>query len=108
MGLIWNMTVANYTSDDTNVYPVGIEVGRASAGGFTAAAAGTPLTYPRGWKMRHVQGKATSGTGSTSLPCAAPGNALFVSGGTFTISYLNGSSDYQCEGRIGERRLNKV
>jgi len=78
-----------------------------NAGGFGLAPVGSAANYPRGWTMRHVYGFSTSGA-RHSLPCGSSGNAKFVSGGTFTTAYVTGSVSWTVDGKIGEKRANKL
>jgi hypothetical protein len=93
---------AAYVSDDTITYQVGLSLDNQTAGGFATALPGENPSYPRGWVMRHVYGKDTSGNRS-KLPIASPSNSLFTDGGSFT---KNGTS-FTVEGKIGEKRMNK-
>jgi hypothetical protein len=97
------MGVFEYQSDDGTEYYVGLKTTKASEGGFTAAPANSCVDFPRGWRMRHVCGRESGGSTAT-LPIKAADGAKFVSGGTFS---LNGKT-YSIQGKIGERRINKV
>ncbi len=106
MALIWISVIVVYNSDSGGPFNVGLSQPNATAGSFSAAAAGAPTNYPRGWKMRHVIGFA-GGTTRHTLPIASSANAIFQNGGSFTMSYLIGSLAFAVQGRIGERRTTK-
>ena len=104
------MVLVVYTSDDTTGYNVGVSQPNATAGGFVDAAPGAKTNFPRGWRMRHVQGaRSDGGPGAHKLPIANPGNALWTgTSTTFTIPYAAGSANFDAGGRIGERRTQKI
>ena len=56
MGLYKNLGLYVYNSDDGTTYNVGITAQEATAGGFTAAAAGEQADFPKAWRMRYVRG----------------------------------------------------
>ena len=101
MGLGDKFAFYPYTSDNGTVYVEKLSANVADIGGFGASV--DPNSGP-GWpygakSMRHVYGLDAAGN-RTRLPLSAAGNALYTSGGTFT---LNGRA-YTVEGMIGEKR----
>jgi hypothetical protein len=102
------MVLCVYLGDDGFPYNVGISSANETPGGFVAAASGAQLNYPRGWKPRHVLGKTVTG-GHHKLEVYSVATAIFVSGTTFTITYiLGGASTFSVQGRIGELRAIKA
>jgi hypothetical protein len=111
LATIWIQIVIIYHSDDGNTYTAGVSGPNQAAGGFTAASAGSSINYPKPWRMRLVYGIYT-GTGAAvarhKLPIATQGNALFLTGLNFTITYLTGAANFAVQGRRGEKRIAKV
>lgn len=94
-----------YASDNTLNYVVKLSAKTAAAGGFAATSAPSPLSLGVVWpygahNMRHVTGKDGSGK-RARIPVGAPGNALFISGGTFSID----AGSFLVLGAEGERRV---
>jgi hypothetical protein len=111
LATIWVQVVVVYNSDDGFPYNVGVSSPNQVAGGFTAAAPGALINYPKVWRMRLVYGIYT-GTAAASakhkLPIASSGNALYANGTSFVIAYLNGSANFAVQGRKGEKRSAKI
>jgi len=95
-----------YVSDDGNFYFLKLSDAVADAGGFSTQV--DPRSA-RAWgfgpkNIRHVYGKSTTGK-RDRLPIATADNALYVSGGNFSL----GGTSYAVEGAIGEaRKFNAV
>jgi hypothetical protein len=102
--------VFNYTSDDGNVYPVGIDAGNAAAAGFVASAAGSIPRLPKNYKMRYVLLRHPTTARERKLYCPLATTAAFV-GGTTTVTIEDFTTSpsapvaYIPSGRVGERRL---
>lgn len=97
-GPLGPFNVFEYTSDDGNVYYVGLNQSKGNAGGFTSDSSKIP-NYPKAWRMRHVYGEQSDGT-RISLPINSATDGLFVAGGGFSV---HGQS-YTVRGRVGEKR----
>jgi hypothetical protein len=101
MGVGDTFALYSYISDDGNTYLTKMSALVAAAGGFGGPF---PLgSYPV-WPfhrndLRHVDGKTGDGT-HARLAIASASNALFTTGGTFSLH----SKVYEVEGRSGERR----
>lgn len=108
MAELWQMFLCVYTSDDTKQYNKGVSSANINPGGFPLSGVGSAANYPRGWTMRHVYGVTSAGDSRHSLPCASRDNSLFVNGGTFSTPYITGSPGWNVDGKIGEKRANKV
>jgi|ERR1035437_137474 hypothetical protein len=109
MAIIWVMVLVVYNSDAGGPYNVAISVPNKTAGSFNNAAPGAQTNYPRGWKMRHVYGLSVGTVNeSHKLPIASAANALYQSGGNFSIAYIPGSVNFTVQGKIGEKRTNKL
>jgi|ERR1017187_694572 hypothetical protein len=107
MATIWIQVIVVYVSDDTKSYQTGMQAGKGIAGGFALAAAITNA-MPRGKYMRHVYG-ATSSDDRYKLPIASAGNALYTTGGTFTVPLITSSiGPFTVQGRIGEKNTVKI
>ena len=92
-----------YVSDNGNPYTIKLSNAVATAGGFSGTSpplGGTQAVWP--WHardMRHVTG--VSGTGKRArLPVALNVNALYQSGGSFTIA----AGTFTVTGAEGENR----
>lgn len=92
-----------YTSDDTGVYQVGSSKGNGDANSASHVDVGVNDVYPRGWVMRKVYGKTSTGARAV-MPVFDPGNGIWVGGAT---TFTKNGVTYDIEGRIGERRTNK-
>ena len=112
MGLYKNLGLYVYNSDDGTTYNVGITAQEATAGGFTAAAAGEQADFPKAWRMRYVLGYYITGTGVSfrKLPIASNTNPLYTGDqATFTITDNQGGSfTYTRTGEFGEKRANRI
>ena len=110
MAYIWIQVVVVYDSDEGDSFYTGLSSVNATAGSFTIAPAGSPPDLPKSIKMRYVLGKTgvKPNEHSHKLPCNAPNNSLFVSGLSFTIAWTGASTTFSVQGRIGERRLNRL
>lgn len=97
-GQIGPRGIYDYTSDNGSVFPVSMTAALANAGGFPVSSA-TAATYPRKWRMRHVNVKDAAGK-SGRLPVSSASAALFINGGSVTI----GTDACTVMGRIGEKR----
>jgi hypothetical protein len=108
-GALWSMALAVYSSDSGSNYNVGVSDGNFNAGGFTLAAAGSQITYPKPWRMRHVWGfqQSENGPSRHKLPCAQLG-VTFLTALVFSINYTGGSVAFSTFGRIGEKRPFRV
>jgi len=106
MGIGDSFNFVAYRSDDGTDYAVKMSLKVAAEGGFSGPF---PPVSNKVWpykskNMRHVYGRDVDGN-TTRLPCQAPDNGKFVSGGTFTL----GTRTYTIEGAIGEKRkLNSI
>ncbi len=109
-GELWINNIYVYNSDSGSSYNVGLSQPNGSAGGFSLAGSGSQITYPKPWRMRHVMGYATAhgGLATHKLPINDPGNSLFLTGTSFTISYFPGSQSFNVGGRLGEKRAFRV
>ena len=92
-----------YISDDTNDYNIGTtNQNGATVNGATATTPGSNPGLPPGWKPRHIYGKNVATGLRTSVPILDPTNTLWTgNGGTFSKN----STEYQIEGKIGEKRV---
>ncbi len=90
-----------YVSDNGQTYSVKLSAAEAAAGGFGAAGPFTQA-WPYHYRdLRHVTGYNTANPVKKGrLICADNVNALYTSGGTWT---LHGST-FQVQGAEGERR----
>lgn len=106
MGLGDTFAFYFYVSDDGTSYAIKLSALDAAAGGLASGAdPATDPVWPYGARlMRHVEGKSSSGT-RTRLPCGSNTNALYVSGGSFSLRGVT----YSVLGQIGEaRRKNHI
>ena len=88
-----------YTADDTNTYSVLVDESNGEQTGFLdVTGTADPGQIPRYMKMRAVNGVSSTGQ-RRSIPVGDPTNALWTSGGSFTI----GGVTYNVTSRRGEK-----
>lgn len=98
-----NRDFFGYVADDGNPYQVALTVDDAAAGVFgVPVAIGVYPPLPRGWRMRKIYGKSSTGI-LTKIPVQDQTGTLWTSGGSFTKH----SVSFDCEGKIGEKRTLK-
>lgn len=97
-----------YISDDSNTYTIATT--DSNAGSQTSPPSPiSPKThpaYPRGWKVRHVQGTVVvSGiVYRTRLPIFDPSDPIWLGSSS---TFAKGGATFVSEGAIGERRTYK-
>lgn len=88
----------NYTSDTDETYAIFTDVDLATAGGLTAATAGT-TEKPRRLQCRYLVLKSTVGTRTTKRLIVNADNALYSDGGSIVVE----GESFVVTGRVGEQ-----
>jgi hypothetical protein len=92
-----------YVSDDGNSYNVKMMVPLATAGGFSASVGPAfPPDIPKGYRMRYILGKTSTGKLGKLHIASATGSQFVTPTGAWTG---NNAVSYTCTGgAIGEKR----
>src|SRR6266446_719712 len=92
----------DYHSDDLNTYSIKLSAVVAAQGGFSGGAVNpASLAWPYHYRdLRHVNGKIVGTSKHARLPISNANNALYTSGGSFTLA----AGTYLVQGSEGERQ----